>query len=68
MKIRNSELLLFESLWKKTFKNKNCEYLNKPVNFLKSKFGKIFKLRKYSDYYPNKLSDYKINQINEAIQ
>tara|TARA_Y100000590_G_C15539192_1_gene946242 strand:+ start:328 stop:1023 length:696 start_codon:yes stop_codon:yes gene_type:complete len=67
-KILNSELILFENLWKKTFKNKNYKYLNKPVNFLKSRFGKIFKLRKYSDYYPNKLSDYKINQINEATQ
>ena len=67
-KIKNSELLLFENLWKKVFKNKDYAYLKKPVNYLKSRFGKIFRLRNYADYYPNQLSSYKINQINEATQ
>tara|TARA_Y100000741_G_scaffold364359_1_gene355100 strand:- start:878 stop:1573 length:696 start_codon:yes stop_codon:yes gene_type:complete len=67
-KIKENELILFENLWKKAFENKKYIYLKKPVNFLKSKYGLIFKKRKYLDYYPNKLSSYIINQINEAAK
>ena len=66
--IKNTELLLLEKLWKKAFKNKNFKYLNKPVNYLKSKFGKTFIFRNYFDYYPNLLSKKKIDQLNEALK
>ena len=66
--IKNSELLLLEKLWKKAFKNKNIKYLNKQVNYLKSKFGKTFIFRNYFDYYPNLLSKKKIDQLNAALK
>ena len=67
-KIKNQELLLLEKLWKKAFRTKKCKYLNKPVNFIKNNFGKTFILRDYADYFPNLLSKYKIEQINEALK
>jgi len=67
-KINNNELILFERLWKIAFKNKKYNYLKNPVSFLKSKYGLIFKRRKYFDYYPNKLSSYAIKQINESVK
>ena len=67
-KIKETELLLLEKLWKKTFANVNYKYLSKPVSFLKSNFGKTFVLRNYSNYYPNLLSQHKIKQINESLK
>jgi len=66
--IREKELVLLNQLWHKTFKSKKYKYLNKPVNFLKSNYGKTFILRNYYNYYPNLLSKYKIHQINEALK
>jgi len=67
-KIKEKELFLLSELWIETFKNKKYKYLNKPVNFLKSSFGKTFILRNYSNYYPNLISSYKTQQINEALK
>ena len=67
-KIKEKELLLLNRLWKQTFTNKKYKYLNKPVNFIKSNFGKTFILRNYNNYFPNLLSKYKIDQINETIK
>jgi len=67
-KIRHQELLLLEKIWKKAFKLKRYDYLNKPATFIKFSFGKTFILRNFSDYFPNLLSKYKIEQINEALK
>lgn len=64
-KIDLNELLNFEKLWNKAFKKKFGQ--KKIINFFKKQFGKIFKFRKFKDYYPNLLSSYKINQIEEII-
>lgn len=67
-KIKSKELLLLENLWRKAFKIKRYKYLNKPVNYIKSNFGRTFILRDYHDYFPNLLSKFKIDQINEALK
>mgnify|MGYP006133454083 CR=1 FL=1 len=67
-KIKNKELILLEKLWRNTFKSKKQKFLHKPVNYLKSSFGKTFIMRDYFDYFPNLLSKYKIEQINEVLK
>ena len=67
-KIKNQELILLEKLWRNTFKSKKQKFLHKPVNYLKSSFGKTFIMRDYFDYFPNLLSKYKIEQINEVLK
>lgn len=67
-RIKTKELILVEKLWKVAFASKKYKYLNKPVSFLKSNFGITFILRDRYDYFPNLLSKYKIDQINEALK
>ena len=67
-KIKDQELILLEQLWKKAFLFRKYKYLNKPASFIKSTFGKTFILRDFYDYFPNLLSKYKIEQINETLK
>ena len=65
--INNEELYIFEKLWFKVFKNRNFIYLKNPIKYLKDQSKSKNGNKKDKNFFINKVSEQKINQINEII-
>ena len=65
--INENDLHVFKKLWLKVFKNEKFKYLKNPINFLKTNFRLTNNMKRNKNFFINKVSKQKIEQVNEII-
>jgi thiamine kinase-like enzyme len=65
--INENDLYVFKKLWLQVFQNKDFRYLSNPIGFLKKNFKLMNNKKRNKNFFINKVSNEKIQQINKII-